>query len=263
MHPIVSLLSRMVILWLTLPILLFHGAASVRFGCMPNPDPWFVRKSIAAPVAPAPGVDLQPLTPDGQRWVIRNSTTIPLYLLQPLLGRSEAGLRDPNLQLPDDFGTNVKIVADEVIVMDLQGRWRPLRDVTSSEWLSSGTGNRAFELSSSGTYFPNMEPPIPYGDNRPATVQIPPQKHHDLHMLYGDQLIITPMITTTYALNPSYDPQSVANGADRCARANGFLALSFGLLYVIPLLPLIVAIFCFMLAILFLMYAIARYHRLN
>jgi hypothetical protein len=242
---------------------LFSAGVSARFGCMPQPDPWFVRTSVAAPSAPAPEVEMQPLTPDGERWMIRNSSTTPLYLLQPLFGRSEPRLRDPNLPLPDNFGTNVKIVADEVIVMDVWGRWRPLRELTDAEWFKTGTGDRTFELHRTGEYFPNLDPPIPYGDNRPPNVQVPQPTHVDLHMLYGDQLIVTPMITTTYALNPSYDPQSVANGADRCARANGFLALSFGLMYVIPLLPLIIAIFCFMLAILFLMYAIGRYRRLD
>ena len=186
--------------------------------CSPAPPtPWFTEQLTFSEVALPPGVTLR--TTNSRTIVLANSSHTPLYVIGKLdIGGNEYE-RLP-VAFPADTGPLHKLINGQVFtwgpmivdqdqppVLAWDKDWSDGSGLAITAWpdaVSAGRGPIASVLQRNQT-----------GDNRPATVALPPPQQTELTLVYGDQRLVVPL-TISYALNQAYDPHSVSRAANAC-----------------------------------------------
>lgn len=129
-------------------------------------------------------------------------------------------VRDLAVALPPDTGPLHKLINGQVFT------WGPM-SVDQDQppvlaWDKDRSNARGLEITAWPNYVDAGRGPLAAvqrrnqtGDNRPATVSLPPPQQTELTLVYGDQRLVVPL-TISYALNQAYDPTSVRRAANAC-----------------------------------------------
>lgn len=232
--PAASPLTRCLICFSAVVTFVVHLSAPL-LACAPGPpDPWFRERISTMPTSLPPGVGVRVvrMRRDGSAsdYVeITNRSATPLYVLAATQDRPRISTALP-VALPAGRGALYQIANGQVFTWDsfLNVRTYPQPGQATTQprpggWVASQArpsdvvlltiADNVLKIDEAPSYgiseVSRLAARNRTGDARPADVALPAAQAVMVPLLYGIQLIEVP-IAVTYALNPSYRPNSVA-----------------------------------------------------